>query len=618
VTVFENFVFEPTAVRERLLDLTRAYLVTAERGRIGVAEGTMAEISLLRGPQRGAWLGPMLPEQLGSSAFRQAFGVRLNYMAGGMARAVSSIELVTSLGKAGLLGSFGAAGLEPAQIEAAILALKHQLPNGPFAINLIHAFDRPEVEQATVDLCLKHGVRTVEASAFMELAPTLVQFRASGFTRSPDGTPQNRNNLIVKLSRPEIARQVMQPPPADMLHELVAAGRLRPEQASMAATLPVATAVTVEADSGGHTDFRQLISLLPIIIALRDEMIGPAGFAVAVGAAGGIGTPAAVAAGFSLGADYVVTGSVNQACLEAGTSDAVKRMLSEATLSDVAIAPAADMFELGSKVQVLKRGTLFPVRARRLDDLFQRYQTLDEIPAEERSRLERQVFGCDLQTVWRHVQTYFQATQPAMLERAARDPRHQMALVFRWYLGSSSAWAIDGLADRSADYQIWCGSAMGAFNAWTQGTRLAEPRNRRVVDVAEALMVGAAYLSRLNCIRALGVDLPSSFVGFAPADAAPGRGSPRPPEVAAVSGATAGPAVQDIRRFLVRQIAEQGGLAQEEVDVRASFESYGLSSPKALVVLSRLETWLGRKLSPTLIWNFPTIEALAARLAKRD
>ena len=36
-----------------------------------------------------------------------------------------------------------------------------------------------------------------------------------------------------------------------------------------------------------------------------------------------------------------------------------------------------------------------------------------------------------------------------------------MALVFRWYLGMSSRWAIEGSVERRSDYQIWCGPAQG-------------------------------------------------------------------------------------------------------------------------------------------------------------
>ena len=70
-------------------------------------------------------------------------------------------------------------------------------------------------------------------------------------------------------------------------------------------------------------------------------------------------TPGSAAAAFAMGAAYIVTGSVNQACVESGTSDVVRDMLAEAGQADITMAPAADMFEMGVEVQVLKRGTTF-------------------------------------------------------------------------------------------------------------------------------------------------------------------------------------------------------------------------------------------------------------------
>ena len=66
-----------------------------------------------------------------------------------------------------------------------------------------------------------------------------------------------------------------------------------------------------------------------------------------------------------------------------------------------------------------------------------------------------------------------------------------MALVFRAYLGQSSRWAITGDPSRRADYQIWCGPAMGAFNAWVRGSFLEDPAARTVVQVARNLMGGS-------------------------------------------------------------------------------------------------------------------------------
>ena len=87
--------------------------------------------------------------------------------------------------------------------------------------------------------------------------------------------------------------------------------------------------ITAEADSGGHTDNQPAIVLLPTMLALRDRMQAQYGYdrPLRIGAAGGISTPWAAAAALAMGAAYLVTGSVNQSCVEAGTSDVVRRML---------------------------------------------------------------------------------------------------------------------------------------------------------------------------------------------------------------------------------------------------------------------------------------------------
>ena len=52
---------------------------------------------------------------------------------------------------------------------------------------------------------------------------------------------------------------------------------------------------------------------------------------------------------------------------------------------------------------------------------------------------------------------------------------------------------------------------MGAFNDWVQGTELADPSNRRVASIAQAMMEGAARLRRADNIRHSGVALPSGL-----------------------------------------------------------------------------------------------------------
>ena len=181
-------------------------------------------------------------------------------------------------------------------------------------------------------------------------------------------------------------------------------------------------------------------------------------------------------------------------------------MLADAGMADVGMAPAGDMFEHGAEVQVLQRGTLFAQRGRKLREWYRRYDSLDELTDAERTELEERSLRRPIADVWADTEAFFAERDPAQLERAARDPRHQMALVFRWYLGLSSRWAIGGDAARRIDTQIWCGPAIGAFNAWTQDTFLARPEERRVAVVAANLLCGAAAILRARTLLQQGVD----------------------------------------------------------------------------------------------------------------
>jgi trans-AT polyketide synthase/acyltransferase/oxidoreductase domain-containing protein len=257
---------------------------------------------------------------------------------------------------------------------------------------------------------------------------------------------------------------------------------------------------------------------VPRILALRDEISAKYGYTrdIRVGAAGGLGTPSAVAAAFALGAAYVVTGSVNQSAVEAGLSDAAKAMLAQAGIADVAMAAAADMFELGVKLQVLKRGTMFASRANTLYDVYRSYDSLESLPPDVRTKVETKVMGATVDTVWRETEAFWTQRDPGQMVRAANDPKHRMALVFRWYLGKSSRWAIEGDPARRTDYQIWCGPAMGAFNAWVEGSFLADPRERTVVQIALNLLEGAVIVSRCQQLRAFGVPVPATALNVRP------------------------------------------------------------------------------------------------------
>jgi PfaD family protein len=517
----DSISIEQTAIKDKLLSLHKPCYIVKIADKIGITNegqlsyennGTTAPVKLLM------TVPPINPQQLGDANFLAFHNVKYAYTTGAMAGAIASEEMVIALGKQKLLGSFGAGGLSPERLEIAIKRIQEALPHGPYAFNLIHSPNEPTIERRAVDLYLKYGVTTVEASAFLDLTPNIVYYRAAGLSLNAANQIQIKNKVIAKISRREVATKFMQPAPTKMLKELVAQGLITELQATLATKVPMADDITVEADSGGHTDNRPLVCLLPSILALKDEIQEQYDYQIPirVGVGGGIATPQSTLAAFMMGAAYVVSGSINQSCVESGACEHTKQLLSQAEMADVMMAPAADMFEMGVKLQVLKRGTLFPLRAQKLYELYRNYDSIEDIPLVEREKLEKQVFRKTLDQVWQGTVEYLSQKNPEKLAKASTNPKLKMALIFRWYLGLSSRWSSSGEKGREVDYQIWCGPAMGSFNDWVRGSYLAEASNRKVADVAHHLMNGAAFLYRIQSLKMQGLQIPDYYTQYLP------------------------------------------------------------------------------------------------------
>ncbi|WP_445636363.1 2-nitropropane dioxygenase [Nostoc sp. DSM 114161] len=517
----ESISFEQEAIKNKLMVLDKPCYVVKVAGKIGVTNegylsptenGTTAQVDLL------TFVPPVRIQQLGDPNFLSFHGVKYAYATGAMAGGIASEEMVIALGKAQILSSFGAGGLSPDRLEAAIKKIQQALPQGPYAFNLIHSPSEPAIERRAVDLYLKYQVKTVEASAFLDLTPNIVYYRVAGLGLNDANQIEIRNKVIAKISRREVATKFMQPAPPRILKELLQQGLITDLQATLAAKVPMADDITVEADSGGHTDNRPLVCLLPSIVALRDEIQAQYHYQIPirVGVAGGIGTPESALAGFMMGAAYIVTGSINQSCIESGACEHTKKLLAQAEMADMMMAPAADMFEMGVKLQVLKRGTMFPMRAQKLFELYRAYDSIEDIPLAEREKLEKQVFRKSIAEVWEGTAAYLSQRNPEKLGKAVNNPKLKMALIFRWYLGLSSRWSNSGEKGREVDYQIWCGPAMGSFNDWVKGSYLSDPNNRRVVDVADQIMTGAAFLYRIQSLKIQGLQLSNYYSQYQP------------------------------------------------------------------------------------------------------
>lgn len=504
---------ESHALREQLLRFAEAFVYDAENAR----PLPLAASALGLRPEQ-VLVPALLPEHLGDVSFREDYGLSHAYVAGSMANGIASTALVEAISGAGMLGFFGAAGLSPDRVETAIATLKNSPRVKAYGFNLIHSPSDAALEDTLVSLYLRHHIHLLEASAFMGLTLPLVRYRTFGIAQAADGRINTPNRLMAKVSRHEVAEKFFAPPPIAMLRELVQQGHLSEVQARLAEHVPMAQDVTAEADSGGHTDNRPSFCLFSTLAQTRDSMQARYGKTVKLrlGLAGGIGCPASAAAAFALGAAYIMTGSINQCSREAGTSDVVRQMLAQAQSTDVTMAPAADMFEMGIKVQVLRRGTLFAMRAGKLYEIYKQTGSIGDLSANDLELLERQYFRQSLDQVWRDTKAYFASRDPQTIGKAEHDGKHKLALLLRSYLGQASRWANAGEPTRQMDYQVWCGPAMGAFNTWVKGSPLAPWENRTVAVIAHNLMAGAALHTRANYLRLAGVELDEQSLRWQP------------------------------------------------------------------------------------------------------
>ncbi len=512
------------AVKEALWNLAKPVFAVNMNGSTGAANHGHAVLFSTGHDCPGAsfplagYAPPLLPQDLGDKRFKQMLGIRYPYVAGAMANGITSVRMVEEAARAGMVGFFGSAGLPPSQVETAIDTLQKDLGDLPFGVNLIHSPSEPFLEEAIVNLYLKKKVRLISASAYMRLTPYIVLYRLKGIHKDAKGNIVVPNRIVGKVSRVEVAARFFSPPPAKVVAKLLEQGKITKDEAALASSIPMADALTAEADSGGHTDNRPALALLPTMITLRDEICAKHNYKdpIPVGLGGGIATPESTAAAFAMGAAYVVTGSINQSCVEAGVSGMVRQMLVEAGQADVVMAPAADMFEMGGKVQVLKRGTMFAMRAAKLYDLYVRYDSFDQVPAKDREMVEKTILRRSFDEEWEETKNFFKKRDPRQIEKAEKDPRHKMALVFRSYLGRSSMWGVVGETDRKIDFQIWCGPSIGAFNEWVKGSFLEKAENRKFVTVAMNLLFGASVITRASWLAGQGVVLPPAARRFEP------------------------------------------------------------------------------------------------------
>ena len=103
------------------------FLIVEREGAIALVEWDPAAWARPEGDRIAGFLPPCRPEHLGDASFRAEHRLRFAYLSGAMANGIGSVEIVEAMGRAGMLGIFGAAGLPLVRVEAAIDRLGRSL-----------------------------------------------------------------------------------------------------------------------------------------------------------------------------------------------------------------------------------------------------------------------------------------------------------------------------------------------------------------------------------------------------------------------------------------------------------------------------------------------------------
>lgn len=411
----------------------------------------------------------------------------LPVVCGAMFRGISGPHFVAAAAESGLVAALGTEGLPLDEVERLVRETTSLLGARPWALAVSPSWYEPDREAALIDIALRHGVTRLEASGYVSVSPVLARFRLKGAYRR-DEQVYAPHQVMCKTSRPEVARQFCAPLSASLVQRLVSEARVTAAEAEVASSIAAASSLCADSQGGWLTDHAPATAVLPTFLRLRDQATTVLSHPIPVGLAGGLGSPEAFAAALVMGAEFLMTGSINQCTPEAATSDHVKDLLAACEIQDTTTAPAAAAFELLTPMQVMRRGTLVSARAKRLRDVFERFSSWDEVDELTQDQIERRVLG----------ETFDSARQRAvhahLLPPDEADPRAVFVGVIRSYLDHCAEAALAGDPEHQVDYLVPTGPAMGAFNSWAAGTDFADWRQRHVGIINRSLYEAAQEL----------------------------------------------------------------------------------------------------------------------------
>ncbi len=93
-------------------------------------------------------------------------------------------------------------------------------------------------------------------------------------------------------------------------------------------------------------------------------------------------------------------------------------------------------------------------------------------------------------------------------------------------------------------------------------------------------------------------------------------GTTKPGIVTVEKASRKSPSAIEIQDWIAVYIADLLEIDADTIDTTVSFDRYGLDSATAVGMTGDLEDWLGRKLDPMLLYDYPTVESFSHHIAE--
>ncbi|RCS40637.1 acyl carrier protein [Bremerella cremea] len=72
---------------------------------------------------------------------------------------------------------------------------------------------------------------------------------------------------------------------------------------------------------------------------------------------------------------------------------------------------------------------------------------------------------------------------------------------------------------------------------------------------------------------------------------------------------------EEIQDWIIDYLAKELDAKPSSIDPSATFDSFALDSATAIGMTGDLENWLGKRIDPTIVYDYPTIEEFSNYLA---